>query len=365
MTPDGQSRSKINWMAEFGDRSLESAYQEQELKASLRYAKWFILLCGVIFLLFYLSDLSHLSGALLIRSLMVRIAVVIIALIAFALSNKEKYAKFLSILTTVFVQALNICYIIMIFAQQSQDFYIQSMTVIVIIMGAFLVPTRWIYSCINSVVTVVLFLTIIPPNIHDMLPYTFVAVLAYLVLCMCGMAMAMWRVAFYRRSQFNRTQQYEMLSSTDALTGAVSRMKCDSVLISWCAQNKPFSLVIFDLDDFKLINDKFGHPIGDKVLIETVEIVKHSIRRDDIIGRWGGEEFLILFSSASLAVTCELTERIRKSIDEHRFPNDIHMTCSFGATEFNPKDTSYSIVKRADDLLYEAKHAGKNIVKHS
>ncbi|HEY5715886.1 MAG TPA: sensor domain-containing diguanylate cyclase [Psychromonas sp.] len=123
------------------------------------------------------------------------------------------------------------------------------------------------------------------------------------------------------------------------------------------------SLLFFDLDDFKKINDKFGHQTGDKVLIRIADILQHNLRQTDIMGRWGGEEFIIALIDTDLDDAKIIAEKLKTDIEKDDVLSqltDKNVTASFGLTTLNSKDTMDSLLSRADDALYEAKKGGKN-----
>ncbi len=124
-----------------------------------------------------------------------------------------------------------------------------------------------------------------------------------------------------------------------------------------------FSVVLIDIDDFRKINDNYGHLVGDTVLIEITQLMTHSIRQTDCFGRWGGEEFMIILPHIkSLNDTNTFVKKLCTIIADHHFTVVGHCTCSFGVAHCTPSDTINSIVKNADDALYFAKSHGKNQV---
>ena len=155
-------------------------------------------------------------------------------------------------------------------------------------------------------------------------------------------------------------------ATTDALTNIANRLYfdlyLDNQIISAKREENPFSLIMFDIDDFKLVNDTYGHPIGDQVLIELVEVVKHNIRKNDFLARWGGEEFMIL-SRSNLKDSDILAHKILKKIETHKFETVGRITCSFGISSFKKGSTRDSILTDVDKALYKAKSDGKNCVK--
>ncbi|MGM0603964.1 MAG: GGDEF domain-containing protein, partial [Bacillota bacterium] len=130
-------------------------------------------------------------------------------------------------------------------------------------------------------------------------------------------------------------------------------------------KNKDLSLIILDIDDFKKINDTYGHNTGDDVLKEIVEVVRSSIRDKDTLVRWGGEEFLILTPDVDLDSAVSVAERVRETVADHQFAEVGHITCSFGVTQLKNDEEDESLsefIKRADDALYYAKGNSKNMV---
>jgi diguanylate cyclase (GGDEF)-like protein len=130
--------------------------------------------------------------------------------------------------------------------------------------------------------------------------------------------------------------------------------------------NIPRSVIFFDLDNFKMINDNHGHLVGDNVLKRIAVILNLQIRDCDSISRWGGEEFLILLNDSNVEQSFHVAQKLRAS-----FENDLELsnlvngsvTASFGVTAFKKDDTLEKVVSRADHALYAAKHSGKNRVE--
>jgi len=158
----------------------------------------------------------------------------------------------------------------------------------------------------------------------------------------------------------------QSLSFTDKLTGLNNRMKLDYVLEDLKNGNdryqRPFSALIIDADHFKRINDTYGHLCGDRVLVGMAQVLKNTGRSNDVVGRWGGEEFLVICPETPLNGARTLAESIRKAISDYEFENDIRMTVSIGVGEFCPGESVEGLIKRADDALYLAKGQGRNRV---
>jgi len=150
----------------------------------------------------------------------------------------------------------------------------------------------------------------------------------------------------------------------DSLTGVFNRKSLEEKIETEVERAKrygsTFSLIMFDIDDFKHINDTLGHHVGDKVLQNIAAVVNRNIRVLDAAGRWGGEEFMILLSETSNAEAAIVAEKLRAALPSHRAGETDHVTASFGMTSYQADDTLDTIFKRVDDLLYSAKNNGKN-----
>jgi diguanylate cyclase (GGDEF)-like protein len=124
----------------------------------------------------------------------------------------------------------------------------------------------------------------------------------------------------------------------------------------------PLSVVLLDIDKFKKVNDTFGHQVGDTVLQEIASLLLKNVRAADTVGRWGGEEFLILCPQTTLEESANIAQKLRESIETHTFPHVVHNTASFGVASHGKNDTKEDIVGRADKALYKAKANGRNQV---
>ena len=160
----------------------------------------------------------------------------------------------------------------------------------------------------------------------------------------------------------------EYQASHDKLTGLFNRNKFDEIYSKEIKRarryNNDLSIIIFDIDDFKIINDMHGHSIGDEVLKYIAKILLINIREQDINIRWGGEEFLILLPQTNLLGAIAVANKIRTSIEKQLFTDKfLQITASFGVAQFtNEVDDGDTIIAKADNLLYEAKRTGKNKV---
>ncbi|HXU93446.1 MAG TPA: diguanylate cyclase [Gallionella sp.] len=158
-----------------------------------------------------------------------------------------------------------------------------------------------------------------------------------------------------------------LLATTDSLTGIANRREFFGILESEMSRARRYgsslSLVMYDLDHFKRVNDTYGHDAGDAVLQTVTSLVKQNIRTVDVAARWGGEEFMVMMPQSALDVARSAAERLRLAVASHPFDKVGNVTASFGVTAFVPQDDSNSLLKRVDDALYLAKERGRNRVE--
>lgn len=159
----------------------------------------------------------------------------------------------------------------------------------------------------------------------------------------------------------------EKLASIDQLTGAYNRRKFEEILNSEIEKAREdgahFSMIMYDLDYFKRINDDFGHSVGDVALKMSVEIIKNELDKNCYLSRWGGEEFVILLQNRDLNSAYNLAQKLSKLLEDFVDSRLPKMTASFGVVEFREGDCEDSIIKRVDRALYEAKRLGRNRVE--
>jgi diguanylate cyclase (GGDEF)-like protein len=179
---------------------------------------------------------------------------------------------------------------------------------------------------------------------------------------------------FTENAQLHKIQKdLEALRFTalrDDLTCVGNRRAADMMLQTHLYELRtfdfPFGLIFLDLDHFKDINDRYGHAVGDQALRMTAASIASPLRRDDMVARWGGEEFIILLCDVDTAVLERIAQRIRVFIERSFIvlgDEKVTFTASLGATLARPADTPESLIARADALMYKAKQAGRNRVE--
>lgn len=175
------------------------------------------------------------------------------------------------------------------------------------------------------------------------------------------------KLAEERVERANR--ELEKIAATDRLTLLANRYRLDEALESEIYRAKRygsvFAVIMIDVDHFKRVNDAFGHLIGDKVLVDLAEVLRRHVRESDIVGRWGGEEFLLVLPMCEIHAATQMADKLRAEIENHAFSDQFawgKQTCSFGVGVYEPGDTETTLIGRVDMALYQAKHQGRNRV---
>ena len=182
-----------------------------------------------------------------------------------------------------------------------------------------------------------------------------------------GAAVVLLLIVFYwnrKLSQLNRKLIH--LAETDQLTGLYNRLKIDQTLnieihrAQRAAQ--VMSVIMLDIDFFKRVNDVYGHQAGDQLLVSVAELLRQRTREIDLVGRWGGEEFIVICPYTNLEGALSLAEDLRVTVEQQPFTHEQHITISLGVSTYQEGDTGKDLVARADAALYAAKNAGRNRV---
>ncbi|HEX5709962.1 MAG TPA: GGDEF domain-containing protein, partial [Sulfuricurvum sp.] len=172
---------------------------------------------------------------------------------------------------------------------------------------------------------------------------------------------------FHDITQFKNTEKkLTKEAETDSLTGLMNRHRLNKELEMALSlvqnQKKRISFIIIDIDNFKRINDTYGHIVGDYALVTLSKICKDKMRATDIVARWGGEEFMIVLYNTDTEQAFKIIDALRETIAKSPFDHFDHLTCSFGLTQMREEDSIETLTKRADGALYHAKETGKNKV---
>ena len=175
------------------------------------------------------------------------------------------------------------------------------------------------------------------------------------------------KVAVRTRELKIANEKLEWLVSVDSLTGIFNRRRLDETLEIEVERSSRYgeslSIILFDIDHFKTVNDTWGHQVGDEVIAGVARIAKELTRKSDVVGRWGGEEFLIIAPQTKLAGAEAFGEKLRGALEDVRFPSGIGITASFGIARLQYNEPVTLLLNRADQALYRAKRLGRNRIE--
>lgn len=161
-------------------------------------------------------------------------------------------------------------------------------------------------------------------------------------------------------------EENRKLAETDTLTSIANRYRLEKTLPQECDRaqrfRQPLSMIAMDIDDFKNINDHYGHALGDAALVQVVECVKRCVRAGDLLARWGGDEFIMILPDTPLAGARALAEKIRDGLANLLPVGDFQVTMSFGVVQRFEEEQQTGLLARADQALYRSKIAGKNVI---
>lgn len=177
-----------------------------------------------------------------------------------------------------------------------------------------------------------------------------------------AVAITALEVVHVNRQLRKTNQRLESLAHTDLLTRCWNRYYTEHVIEELCATHATCAILMFDIDDFKRINDTYGHAVGDDILREIARVTRELLRSDDHLGRWGGEEFIVVIANALQQQGTRIARRLCQHIKQHPFCIPDAVTISAGVTRIQEGDTPHQLLERVDQGMYLAKAAGKNQV---
>lgn len=348
------------------DKKLEQQFEESYLNRSKSYLQRVALFIGVLFFLFFFYDCVANSQLEKVFFLFFCRLICLVASI-FIYCKPDFFLRsspFLKI--TLYEFLLILVFFIIIINYENPHVLNQFYALNVIILGIFfLVPNLQTYRLVLAASTLIGF-SVVTFAIFRIPLFEAISLFVYLTLTVLISSISSYSLGKYIRLDYFNKQYFKELSTRDSLTNAYNRLKFNQSLITEIELGRrygnPFSLIMFDIDHFKLFNDKNGHIFGDEVLIGIAELVKASIREVDVFARWGGEEFVILLPQTTCKEASALAERLRKSIVKESMKKEMALSCSFGVTSFLAQDTEDLIMERVDRALYKAKEQGRNLV---
>jgi diguanylate cyclase (GGDEF)-like protein len=357
----------LSILAEFKDIKKEQEYLQYDMKNVRKVLKWFIVFFETLNILFLIPDLFVMDINAFHWFVAVEVIYLILVVVFLMKIDQIENPRILYYWITTLEMFACTVYILSWTQYDKPNFLLQAFGVAVVMIAVFMLPNRFINMLLVSIYTLITFI-IISMNLYiDLSLYHLLSVILYLaVFFMFGCIMSI-NLQYMKRMNYLNILNLMKLSMTDYLTQIFNRGKLEDELKLKMEYAKmyhiPLSLILFDFDNFKIINDTFGHLDGDRLIVEVTSIVRDSVRDEDIFARWGGDEFVLLLPGRTKEKGVALAENLRDKIASHKFNLEAEVNCSFGVVELVPEDDSMAFLKRADILLYEAKRQGGNCVK--
>ena len=196
--------------------------------------------------------------------------------------------------------------------------------------------------------------------------FSVLSMLQYTALAACVLYMQSYTMQHELQAQHSNEKLYR-LAIKDGMTGIFNHTFMEQYIADAINRSKrsknPLALLMIDVDFFKQINDNFGHNLGDEVLIRLAQVLSSSKRSTDYLGRWGGDELILLLTDTNLTGAANLAEKLRRLVEDHTFPHSRHLSISLGVSEYRDGDSQASFIERADAAMYRAKRGGRNRVE--
>ena len=378
------------WLAEFSDRDMEASFQNHVQTILTRQLRTALMVWGVLLMLFAIPDYIALG---LTRSfyylLGYRIAMLMVLL---------TFTFIITPATSIFRISYPVMWFIIVYVSGFMLFFIYRPDAVYLVIGVLMIqllallvfiPIRFImafYAAVYAVICILLTRFVLGTTMENM-----IALFIILLLPVGVGALTANRLGMMHRREFalwamtqkiNRQLENEIerrikletvlkeLAATDPLTGLYNRREYDMLFQHEIERakrmNTPLSVGIIDLDHFKKINDTYGHSAGDEVLKQTAVLFRENLRSMDIIGRWGGEEFIILLPGIAIDQANLTGNRLLQALESTNIDAgtvSIKITATIGITQLLRDDNMDKVIRRADDALYKGKGAGRNRVE--
>lgn len=361
------SDSRINFLGEFTEKNTENEFLNLYMLGSVNFLRTITIILGLLNSFFIIPDYFLIADKATFSFILAGRAVfiVIVLLFAFFIKSIKKHEN-LIIWVTVCEALAVVLFLFVYYMYESPDFLIQAFGAIVIVIAFFMVPNKWVNTAAISIMLISGFFIISFLN-HETADFSdFSAGTVYLIILFIASMYISLRNNINERIQYLNRKELIRLSETDPLSGAYNRLKMDQEMKKWAEYSKryriPLTVAIFDFDNFKNVNDTYGHLVGDSVITESAALIRRQIRQSDVFARWGGEEFMLLLPNTDMHRARESANRIRIEIENSTFANEAKVTCSIGLAELTDDDDIVSFIRKADKALYTAKIKGKNRV---
>lgn len=355
--------------AKHNGRLRRQAYFNYKLVSCRKYMFRVCLVCAAFNQLLLLPDLFFVSNSanklfvILLRS----VFTAFLALFSLYYARARAFRSFYRIVSAV--EFLNILLFLFVTSQYDQSaLLLQGAGLYVILLIIFLLPNQYKNMLALSFFAIISFLLLAWKKRIGLTANELITSSIYFAATILICSIFARGRDHQQYCEFVTKNHLMKMSYTDQLTKVPNRNKLFTEFAKWeriCRKKgEPLSLSLFDIDQFKSINDRFGHILADRVLVELAGVIRPCLRPSDLLVRWGGDEFVILLPQTDLQDAARILDHIRLSVDRKKFAENIHITLSFGVAEMQKDSTLDSIIQQADDLMYESKKQGGNKVTY-
>jgi diguanylate cyclase (GGDEF)-like protein len=363
---DNEKKYRITLFGEFYEKPLEAEFLNHAISGYTKTISFVALVFGVLCMLFLGNDVSNqrYTNSILIIAITRVLFLVLSIIIFFGAKHFIKSSRWFYL--SIAYETITAVSYLVILDQYESISYLSVLGLMVVSLAMYLVPNRIVYSLIISSVFSLLFFLFQAQKLDGIKDNDIYKVASYQIILLIYCNINAYMANLYRRRQFAANREIYVLSIIDPLTGIFNRAKfnkeIDALLKLPLRDGNHISLIFFDIDDFKKINDNHGHLVGDRVIKGIVETVKESVRETDVFARWGGEEFVILLPNTDIRLAGKIAEGLRLAIRNKSCEQVKNVSCSFGISTLEEGDTAQSFLRKADNQLIQAKKSGKDRV---
>lgn len=362
------TKGKISFLGKLSDPIQEEDFFAYDMERYAIFIGPFLLASGIINMIFMMADYFAIDNPNAYHLvLLIRIGLMMVSGSLCLMINKIKDYKDLTYIITAYEALSGVGFLTILWLYEALTL-LSFISLIVMTLIIYIVPNRLIFAQVLSALLGLGYFIFFAKNIVGIqLTLLFEMITYYLIILIyCNLAAGLTN--YYKRLQFLEGGELTRISITDPLTGIYNRLKFNEQLQQWieyCNRyDSQICLVMFDLDDFKQVNDLYGHLMGDKVILDIVATIKKIIRKTDMFARWGGDEFMLLLPNTDILQARELVERLRAFTQVDKNNQAPQITCSFGLVQLKRSEKLDDLLVRVDNLLYIAKQNGKNTVRY-
>lgn len=355
----------LSFSAEFTDKTLERDYVQSYMRYYSGFMGQVTLAFGIVFMMFLFADYFAVDHASFVFICIVRALFLMASVLMYLyIRGSCRYCRFARWITVY--ETLTVIAFLTILSQYKSISLMCFFSVMAITLAIYMIPNRMINAQILSALLNLSFFLLFANRVAGMGKKMLLEMIAYALIFLIFGNIEAHVANLYMRIQYADSLELLKLYLTDPLTGIYNRAKFDQELKRWidyCKRySEPLSLVIFDVDDFKKVNDTYGHLTGDVVLQSVTSVIRCAVRGTDIFARWGGDEFALLLPNTDNQNAMETIRRLKHRIAENQYDTVGKVTCSFGLAFLLENESAESILQRADQLLYDAKRQGKDMI---